>query len=140
MLRIIATPREILCFPRYECGWPLAWHDVPWVTSEQIKKLDARAFHKKKPSVGVELRAGENPHMSEKPGWSGCDMRQWPKRKENKKCIGIRFLPWEFCCQFNFWFVQSQQNNYKVFDFFKVSKTTTKFLCSFFAKLNSLVV
>ena len=29
MLRMIVTPWEIFCFPRYECGWPLAWHGVP---------------------------------------------------------------------------------------------------------------
>ena len=33
----------------------------------------------KKPSVGVELSAGGDPHRSEKPGWSAGDMRQWPK-------------------------------------------------------------
>ena len=38
--------------------------------------------NKKKPSVGVELRAGEDPHRSEKPRWSACDMRQWPKQKK----------------------------------------------------------
>ena len=36
---------------------------------------------KKKPSVGVELRAGGDPHRSEKPGWSASDMRQWQKKK-----------------------------------------------------------
>ena len=35
----------------------------------------------KKPSVGVELRAGGDPHRFEKPGWSAGDMRQWPKQK-----------------------------------------------------------
>ena len=38
----------------------------------------------KKPSVGVELRAGGDPHRwSEKPEWSASDMRQWPKQKTN---------------------------------------------------------
>ena len=37
--------------------------------------------NKKKPSVGVELRAGGDPHRSEKPGWSAGDMRHWPKQK-----------------------------------------------------------
>ena len=36
---------------------------------------------KKKLSVGVELRAGRDPHRPEKPGWSAGDMRQWPKLK-----------------------------------------------------------
>ena len=39
--------------------------------------------HKKKTSGGVELRAGGDPHGSEKPGWSARDMRQWPKQKTN---------------------------------------------------------
>ena len=67
MLRMIVTPREILYFPRW------------------IKKLDAYAFQKKKkkPSVGVELRAGGDPHRSEKLRWSTGDMRQWPKQKKN---------------------------------------------------------
>ena len=30
---------------------------------------------KKKPSVGVQLRVGGDPHRSEKPGWSARDMR-----------------------------------------------------------------
>ena len=36
---------------------------------------------KKKPSIGVELRAGGDPPRSEKPGWSAGDMRQWRKQK-----------------------------------------------------------
>ena len=31
--------------------------------------------HSKKPSVEVELRAGGDPHRSEKPAWSAGDMR-----------------------------------------------------------------
>ena len=37
---------------------------------------------KKQPSVGAELRAGGDPHRSEKPGWSASDMRHWPKQKK----------------------------------------------------------
>ena len=33
-------------------------------------------MHSKKPSVGVELRAGGDPHRSEKAGWSAGDMTQ----------------------------------------------------------------
>ena len=40
--------------------------------------------NKKKPSVGVELRAGGDPHRSEKPGWSASDMRQWPKQNMHR--------------------------------------------------------
>ena len=36
------------------------------------------------PSVRVELRAGGDPHRSEKPGWSAGDMRQWPKKRKPK--------------------------------------------------------
>ena len=50
-------------------------------------------MHSKKPSVGLELRAGGDPHRSKKPGWSVGDMRPWPQKK--KKCIGIQFLPRE---------------------------------------------
>ena len=38
--------------------------------------------HSKKTSVGVELKAGGDPHGSEKPGWSASDIRQWPKKKK----------------------------------------------------------
>ena len=40
--------------------------------------------HSKKPSAGVELRAGGDPHRSEKPEWSADDMRPWPKKKMNR--------------------------------------------------------
>ena len=60
-------------------------------------------IHSKTPSVVVVLRAGGDPHRSEKPGLSAGDVRQWPKkRKRKKKCIDIQFLSQEFCCQFNF--------------------------------------
>ena len=36
--------------------------------------------NKKKPSVGVELGAGGDPHRSEKPGWSARDTGQWPQK------------------------------------------------------------
>ena len=48
----------------------------------ELKKVDVYAF-KKKPSVRIELRAGGDPHRSEKPGWSVGDIRQWPKQKKN---------------------------------------------------------
>ena len=38
--------------------------------------------HSKKPSAWVKLRVGGDPHISEKPGWSVGDMRQWPKKEE----------------------------------------------------------
>ena len=123
-------PREIFCFPRYECEWPLAWRGVPQVTCEWIKKLDAYAFkNKKKSSVGVELRAGGDPHRSEKPGWSASDMRQWPKQKKHKHPVsptGVLLLV----------FLDLFKVSKIIFDLFKVSKITTKFLtCSKSAKI-----
>ena len=52
---------------------------------------------KKLPHVGVELRAGEDLYLSEKPGWGAGDIRWWPL-----KCSGIQFHLKEFCCQFSF--------------------------------------
>ena len=66
----------------------------------------------KKPSIGVELRAGGDPHRSEKPGWSVDDMREWSKQKMHRHPIsptGVLLLVF--------------------FDLMKVSKLTTKFLC-----------
>ena len=37
--------------------------------------------HSENPVVGAELRAGGDPHRSEKPAWSGGDMRPWPKKE-----------------------------------------------------------
>ena len=59
-----------------------------WMPKHSTKK-------KKKPSVRVELRAGGDPHRPEKPGWSACHMRQWPKKE--KKMHSIQFLAPEFC-------------------------------------------
>ena len=39
MLRMIVILVKILCFSRYECEWPLAWHGVPQVTCEQTKSV-----------------------------------------------------------------------------------------------------
>ena len=70
-------------------------------------------MHSKKPSVGVELRAGGDPHRSEKPGWSARDMRQQLKKeKKNAQASGFSHGS----------FVVSS------FNLFKVSKITTKFL------------
>ena len=63
--------------------------------SELKNWMPMHSKNKKKPSVGVELRAGGDPHRSQNPGWSAGDMRQWRKQK---KCIGIRFLSRGFCC------------------------------------------
>ena len=53
--------------------------------SELKNWMPMHSKKQKKPSVGVELRAGrqdahrQDPHRSEKPGWSVGDMRQWPQ-------------------------------------------------------------
>ena len=51
---------------------------------------------KKTPSVRVELRAGGDPHRSEKPRWSAGDMRQRPKKEKGKRNpvspTGVLFL------------------------------------------------
>ena len=49
--------------------------------SELKNWMPMHSKKQKKPSVGVELRAGGDPHRSEKPGWSASDTRQWPKQK-----------------------------------------------------------
>ena len=64
--------------------------------SELKNWMPMHSKKQKKPSVGVELRAGGDPHRSEKPGWSASGMSQWPKQK----CIGTRFLPWDFADSF----------------------------------------
>ena len=124
------TPGEILRFPRYMCEQLLAWHGVPWVNHMYVnKKLDAHALKKKKkPSVGVELRTGGDPHRSENSGWSCRDMRQWSKQK---KCIATQFLQREFCFLAYDLFKVIKMT----YDLLKVSKMTIKFLtCSNLAK------
>ena len=59
----------------------------------------------KKPIVRVELRAGGDPHRSEKPGWSASDTGQWPQ-KRNAYASG--FSQGNFAIRF--------------FDLFKLSK------------------
>ena len=72
------------------------WPDMVSRKSHVSELKNWMPKHSKKPSVGVELRAGGDPHRSKKPRWSAVDMRQWPK-KGKKRCIGIQFLPREFC-------------------------------------------
>ena len=85
MLRMSIIPREILCFPRYVCEQPLAWHGVRYVNHMYVnKKAGCSCIQKskKKASVGVEHRACGDPHRSEKREWSAGDMRQWSKQKK----------------------------------------------------------
>ena len=49
---------------------------VPLKSQEsELKNWMPKHSKNKNPSVRVELRAGEDPHKSEKPGWSASDMR-----------------------------------------------------------------
>ena len=48
----------------------------------ELKNWMPKHSKKKKKSIGVELRAGGDPHKSETLGWSTSDMRWWPKRKK----------------------------------------------------------
>ena len=66
--------------------------------------------NKKKPSIRVELRAGGDPHRSEKQGWSAGDTGQWP---QNRNAYASGFSQGSFAVRF--------------FDLFKVSKITTNF-------------
>ena len=56
------------------------WPDMVSRKSHVSELKNWMPKHSKKPSVGVELRAGGDPHRSKKPGWSAGDMRQWPKK------------------------------------------------------------
>ena len=83
----------------------------------------------KKPSTRVELRAGGDPHRSEKPEWNASDMRQWLKQKMHRHLVsptGVLLLV----------FFDLFKVSKIIFDLFKVSKITTKFLtCSKSAKI-----
>ena len=61
------------------------WHGIASCKSHVSELKNWMSSHSKKPSVGVELRAGGDPHKSEKPGWSAGDMSQWPKIKRKQK-------------------------------------------------------
>ena len=61
------------------------WHDIASRKSHASELNNWMPRHSKKPGVRVELRAGGDPHRSEKPGWSAGDMRQWPKIKRKQK-------------------------------------------------------
>ena len=52
------------------------WHGMVSRKSHVSKLKYWMPKHSRNPSVGVELRAGGDPHRSEKPGWSAGDMRQ----------------------------------------------------------------
>ena len=52
------------------------WRGMASRKSHVSELKDWVPMHSKKPSVGVELRAGGDPHRSEKAGWSAGDMTQ----------------------------------------------------------------
>ena len=52
------------------------WHGIASHESQMIElKIWIPKHSKKKPCLRVELRAGGDPHRSEKPEWSAGDMR-----------------------------------------------------------------
>ena len=52
------------------------WHGMMSRKSQVREIKNWMPKHSKKtPSMGVELRAGRDPHKSEKPGWSANDMK-----------------------------------------------------------------
>ena len=55
--------------------------------SELKNWMSMHSENKKKSSVGVELRAGGDPHRSEMPGWSAGDTRHWPKQKLRRRQV-----------------------------------------------------
>ena len=74
MLKIPATPRKIHRFPSYGVGD--LWRGVTSRKSHVRELENWMPMHSKKHGVGVELRAGGDPHRSEKPGCSAGDMKQ----------------------------------------------------------------
>ena len=82
-----------------------ATHGVAWrpVSQSHVNENPGCSYiqkKQKKPSVGVKLRAGGDPHMSETPGWSASDMRQWPKQKMHRHPIsptGVLLLSFLTC-------------------------------------------
>ena len=58
--------------------------------SELKNWMPMHSKKQKKPSVGVELRAGGDPHRSEKPGWSAGDTRQWSKQKMHRRLVSLK--------------------------------------------------
>ena len=151
MLKMPITPREIICFSRYVCKCVSdLWRGMASrksVTCVWIKKLDVYAFkNKKKPSVGVELRAGGDPHRSEKPGWSAGDMRSGlNKKKIHRHSVSPTSVAFFWLVIIFGLFKVSKMTNYDLpkvsnitnfnYDLFKVSKMTILIMtCSKSAK------
>ena len=68
------------------------------------------------------LRAGRDPHRSEKPGWSAGGMRQPKKKKMHKNPVshmGVLLLVF-------FYLFKVSKITTKFFNLFKVSKNTKK--------------
>ena len=78
MLKMPITPRETSASLGMSAGD--LWCGMVSRKSHVSELKNWMSRHSKKLSVGVELRAGGDPHRSEKPGWSASDMRQWPKK------------------------------------------------------------
>ena len=59
------------------------WRGIASRKSHVSESKNGMPMHsKKQKKAGVELRAGGDPHRSEKPGWSAGDKRQWTKQKK----------------------------------------------------------
>ena len=81
-LELIVTPRE--CSASLGMSVSDLWRGMASRKSHVSELKNWMPMHSKKlkkPSVGVELRTGGDPHRSEKPGWSASDIGQWPKKE-----------------------------------------------------------
>ena len=58
------------------------WHVSHKSHVSKLKNwMPMHSKNKKNQSVGAKLRAGGDPHRSEKPGWSASDTGQWPQKR-----------------------------------------------------------
>ena len=76
---------------------------------------------KEKPSVGVELRAGGDPHRSQKPGWSAGGMKH-----KKKNAYASCFSYGSFAFSFFDLFKVIKMTNF-TYDLFKVGKMTNTY-------------
>ena len=105
MPRMIATPREILRFPRQGCEWPPARHGILQVTCEcELKHWMPKHSNKKVASCLGRAQSWWWPSQV----WEARVECKWHK-VVTQKCSEIQVLQREFCCQLNCWLVQSQQ-------------------------------
>ena len=87
--------------------------------------MHSKEKKEKDPSVGVEFRAGGDPHKSEKPGWSASSGL-------NKNSIGI-LVSLTGVLLLIFQLIQWQQNDDFNYDLFKVAKWLFENACQYSA-------